>query len=314
VIKRPVVLVLGAGASRPYGFPTARDLLRDIRGGFRDDIFRRRLVNSDYGETEIRELREALNESPVGSVDEFLELTVNARLVPVGKAAIAAALLPLERPEKLLPDAQPDDWYEHLFRRMRDRAPSLDKFLMNRVAFVTFNYDRSLEHFLLTSLRSTYGAKPAEIAEAMKRRPLHIVHVYGSLGELPDLGGELPYGVEPTISGILLRHAAESIRIAGEPGSQAGIDAAESVLMSHGERVCFLGFGYRRENVERLSLATTLPKDARIFGSAYEKLRDERGDVERLFEAAGRHIELADPKFDGLKTLKDLPVLSESGQ
>ena len=37
MIERPTVLILGAGASKPYGFPTGEKLLRDIV-----DIFKHR--------------------------------------------------------------------------------------------------------------------------------------------------------------------------------------------------------------------------------------------------------------------------------
>jgi hypothetical protein len=105
VIKRPTVLVLGAGASRPYGFPTARDLLRGVRNSLATEpVFRIRLLGTDYSESEIDNLRSALIGSPVGSVDEFLEIPDHAHLLKVGKAAIAAYLLPREVAMKLLPD------------------------------------------------------------------------------------------------------------------------------------------------------------------------------------------------------------------
>ena len=67
---------------------------------------------------------------------------------------------------KLLPDTQKDDWYEYLFRRMREGALSLNAFLQNGLRVVTFNYERSLEQFFVTALQRTYGVKPPEIAQA----------------------------------------------------------------------------------------------------------------------------------------------------
>ncbi len=312
MIERPIALVLGAGASKPYNFPTARELLTDVRYALTGLAFRQRLYGAGYSEAQVRDLAKLLAASHVGSLDGLLELPVHTGLVGVGKAAIAASLLQHELPQKLLPDAAKDDWYEHLFRRMLDKAPTLDAFLQNRVAFVTFNYDRSLEHFLLTTLCSTYGATPAEIAAAVSRNRLNIVHVYGSLGALPDLTTgpmSMPYGVDPNLGGILLKYAADSIHIAGEPGAQAGIDAAQSALMSC-ERICFLGFGYRPENVDRLELNTTLRKGASVFGSAYQSLPGERGDIKRMFGAAGHKITLAKSEAGALDALRRLPVLS----
>lgn len=311
MIKRPIALVLGAGASVPYGFPTARDLLRDVRKGLNDQNFRLRLLGADYREDEIRDLREALAGSPVGSVDEFLEIDAHARLVPVGKAAIAASLLPRESPHNLLPDAQDnDDWYEYLFRRMREGAGSLDAFLENGVRFVTFNYDRSLEQFLVVALQRTYAAKASEIAQAFKQSRLQIVHVYGSFGALPVLGGDLSYGVEPNVTGLVLRKAADSINVMGEPAAREGIDAAHSALMAC-ERVCFVGFGYRTANVARLELKTTLRKDAHVFGSAYKYSQGELDDVSVMFRREQHSIVLSGPSADALNALKELPALSQ---
>jgi hypothetical protein len=313
VIQRPVVLVLGAGASKPYGFPVARELLTGIRKSLStEQAFRVRLLGSDYSETEIGNLHSALMGSPVGSVDEFLEIPAHARLIKVGKAAIAAYLLPREFARNLLPDAQEDDWYEYLFRRMKDGASSLNEFLQNGVSFVTFNYDRSLEQFMFHALCSTYGATPTQVADAWKRARTQIVHVYGSFGPLPDLGGTISYGVEPNFTGLLLRQAADSIHIVGESDAQAGITAAQDVLMRC-ERVCFLGFGYRTANVQRLELKTTLRKEARVFGSVYKMMRGEIEDLRRLFaaEAAQEYpLLLSDPAHDALRALRDLPVLS----
>lgn len=310
MIQRPIALVLGAGASKPYNFPTARELLRDVRDGLTKSEFRIRLHAADFSERDTTALRDALTDAHVGSVDEFLELPAHKSLVGVGKAAIAAALLSYENPKRIKPDAYADDWYQHLFRRMKEGAPSFKTFLTNRVVFVTFNYDRSLEYFFLTTLRSTYGIGANEIASAMHERKLRIVHVYGSLGALPDMGGMLPYGADGKTTGIPLKQAADSIQIVGEPGAQSGIDEAEDALMSR-ERVCFLGFGYRRANVQRLSLKTTLRQDTAIFGSAYDMRAGERLEIVNTFRAAGHEIELANPSADALGSLRDLSVLSE---
>ncbi len=92
MIKQPIVIVLGAVASKPYGFPTARELLRDIRKSLATEpAFRIRLLGSNYSEAEIGSLHSALMGSPVASVDAFLEIPAHASLARVGKAAIASS-------------------------------------------------------------------------------------------------------------------------------------------------------------------------------------------------------------------------------
>ena len=48
---------------------------------------------------------------------------------------------------------------------------------------IDFNYDRSLEHYLFTSLRSLHGRSVDECLEKLAKVP--IIHVYGQLGTIP---------------------------------------------------------------------------------------------------------------------------------
>ena len=58
---------------------------------------------------------------------------------------------------------------------------TFEEFGNNKLSIVTFNYDRSLEHYLLNSLMTLHGKTRDECAQALKKIP--IVHVYGQLGE-----------------------------------------------------------------------------------------------------------------------------------
>ena len=49
-------------------------------------------------------------------------------------------------------------WYEYLWRRLQDETGGdLEKLMQNKLSVITFNYDRSLEHFLFTAIKATYG-------------------------------------------------------------------------------------------------------------------------------------------------------------
>ena len=98
------------------------------------------LVKLKYSEVQIREFCEALSGAGKVTIDAFLEHRDN--FVEIGKAAIAACLIKYERAEMF--DAS-RCWYPYLFNKMNT---TFDEFSENRLAFVTFNYDRSLEAFL----------------------------------------------------------------------------------------------------------------------------------------------------------------------
>ena len=184
MITTPTVLVLGAGASYPYGFPTAKELKELICETFSspDDIASQLLGGSEskYSPKKFSEFREAFLRSPA-SIDAFL--LRRPEFLDVGNLAIAYCLIPFEDEAKLY---QPDrdlrggNWYEYLAGKLDS---SFEEFGNNKLAIITFNYDRSLEHYLLNSLNNLHGKKRDECANALEQLP--IFHVYGQFGETP---------------------------------------------------------------------------------------------------------------------------------
>jgi hypothetical protein len=129
-ITTPTVLILGAGASRPHGFPLGREL-RDIvcRLLEKPGLF----IELGHSEMHVRAFRDELRFSAYRSVDQFLER--NEAFLAIGKQAIAAALLPAENEDRLFsPGAPGEHWYELLVDRM---AVDTDDWFKNRL----FNRD-----------------------------------------------------------------------------------------------------------------------------------------------------------------------------
>ena len=76
MITTPTILVLGAGASCPYGFPTARELKWQICDVFENVNKTAALFlghKSDYMPSEFVDFAHALTHSGQHSVDQFLE-------------------------------------------------------------------------------------------------------------------------------------------------------------------------------------------------------------------------------------------------
>lgn len=95
MITTPTVLILGAGASCPYGFPTAKQLRNDICEAFASrDTPASRLLGDNAAPTEkFLEFREAFWKSGTSSVDAFLK--GRSEFLDVGKFAIAYCLIPV---------------------------------------------------------------------------------------------------------------------------------------------------------------------------------------------------------------------------
>jgi len=120
MIRNKVVLVLGAGASQPYEFPSGTSLKREAQAiiPHNDDEFRQSFLPGGLDIEEFKEFSRELARSPVGSVDAFLE--ARRDFVDIGKHVIAYLLIKRENP-KALGDLSPKDnenWYRYLFQLM----------------------------------------------------------------------------------------------------------------------------------------------------------------------------------------------------
>ena len=293
MIKRRTVLVLGAGASAPYGFPCARDLRDKIISGLSKEIAQpfQLLVAAGFDAQHVTNFRDALQKSGQASVDVFLEH--RSEFLPVGKTAIAAALIPYEDEAKLWGGDQ--NWYEYLWQRL---GPSLlDDVAQSQLSVITFNYDRSLEHFLFSALRESHNLG-TDYAARYLREIIRIVHVHGQLGPLPwaDTGfgnGRSYQPHDPANLKDAAVAAAKGIRIVHESAKDDPQYVQARQLLAQAEIVIFLGFGYLRENVERLAIRSLSPNIA-LIGTAYGLMEGERAEValvvsERLFLGNLRH-------------------------
>lgn len=288
MIKDKTVLVLGAGASMPFGFPSGQ-LLKDLicqklRMDYPEPSPRLRelLLQIGFKDDHIEDFRQSLLRSPISSVDAFLEHSPDFK--DVGKVAISKELLDTENEFQLFaywqskrlaqwkgdePVLSPgvhiddDNWYQLLFTRLN--AP-FDDFEKNNICIITFNYDRSLEHYLFTGLRYTYKKAIDECAEKLKA--IKIIHVHGSLGPLPwqQSDNAVPYKGRATIERVKV--ASQNIKIIPEANTKTDeFDLAFEELKS-AKDINFLGFGYHETNMTRLGLKE-LGSGAPVSGTIY---------------------------------------------
>ncbi len=97
MLTEPTVIVLGAGASCPFGYPLGKELVRLVihaLGGANNSVYKtlRNLGNTDE---DISRFRYSLQYSASFSVDAFLEH--NREFEQMGKAAMALILKSFEK-------------------------------------------------------------------------------------------------------------------------------------------------------------------------------------------------------------------------
>lgn len=265
MIIKPTVFVLGAGASYNFGYPLGKKLKEIISKNFDPDNSENAIElfkGLGFSEDELLSFRNQLRLSAAPSIDTFLEPRGEDERY-LGKLAIAYALIPCEKTDTLFDD---NYWYITLLNKLK---PTFNDFEKNKIAFITFNYDRSLEHFLMTALQNQFNKSEQEVAEKLRKIP--IVHLYGKLGMLPwetIKPEEYSREYNPKISPHLLRKSSKSLKIIYD---KVELDNAEfkqaRQLLSAARKIYFLGFGYHSDNLERLRIKTILQSSSTSLSS-----------------------------------------------
>src|SRR5277367_5961595 len=111
MIQRQTTLILGAGASEPFGFPTGYELLRLVIESAHIHPYPGTAHSFlDFKNPQIDEFREALQRSGKTSVDAFLEH--RPEFIPIGKTVMAMVLIRREQESQLFKRDR-KSWYEY---------------------------------------------------------------------------------------------------------------------------------------------------------------------------------------------------------
>ena len=290
-----VVFVLGAGASCPYGFPTGKDLREQILSKYPSDCLsylsnKERVKPLTSQEVRLaKEFVQKFRKSTTKSIDLFLAR--NPEFSRVGKRAIIFRILDAERASGFREKSRyrNQDWYTWLFEQMTDeflRKEDYSRFNENDVCFITFNYDRSLEHFLYDSLVNSFiGIPEDKIIEQLNQ--IKICHVFGQVGPLEWQGqySETKYRV--SVSNINVDALCDNIKIIHEKGENPKLEEAQK-LISKAHRVFFLGFGYAEENLDALGFPDVFAGVQKVLGTAMGFTKIEIDKIWSLFNMGSK--------------------------
>jgi hypothetical protein len=255
VLTTKTVFVLGAGASHPFDYPVGATLFEEVVSNLshasnREELCK--LAGHQFDVEHVASFQQALFRSGLRSVDAFLEH--RAEFLEIGKAIMARLLITHEQPDHLWQADNAKNWMPYLFGRLM--TTSFEKFEDNRVSFITFNYDRSLEYFLFQSLKNTFGKQDNECAALLSKIP--IIHLHGRLGFLPWEGKEheVTREYKLDINPRALEICKRGIKVIHEDISDERDQDFENAkaLLREAEVVFFLGFGFAPLNAERLNL------------------------------------------------------------
>lgn len=299
MFESKTVFVLGAGASCEVNLPVGAQLARIIqksvnieteigqyvRNGADIALFERIAAKFRSEVNEYIRAGRVIREGILlaNSIDDFLDRhNKNQRVVQFGKLAIVGSILAGERASHIFTsshkprDAQfilknENSWYVR-FLRLLGAGVNKDRLsdLFENVAFVDFNYDRCLQHFLVEALQPLYDISEEEARSLVGK--LKVLHPYGSLGALTG-NNSVPYGAN--YDRINVFEVAERIRLYTEQIQEQDQTIPEiKRTIGDAQRIVFLGFGFHRQNMEIIKPST--PTARSIVGTAFGLSEEDR--------------------------------------
>lgn len=210
---------------------------------------------------------DAFSESQLNSIDAFLGRNVEDP--EVGKRLVAYVLLRQESEARMFEDV-PDHWYRYMHNELVNSVSEWEELDLSWLSIVTFNYDRSLEHFLAQALARTFKRSYEEALE--KIADLRIVHVYGSLGSLDNRKDKTftPFGnIQENHFHFFVKRAASGLQVVQEGRVDSPSFTAAQGLIRESNVIYFLGFGFDKTNIERLGAPGTFLVDSQHQKNIY---------------------------------------------
>jgi|SRR6266478_7509341 len=254
MLTKRICLVLGAGASLPYGFPTGGELLDYIKGQQPDEWWplARELFSSERVQDDHERLVSTARRLGSESIDHLVGKQTRFR--EYAKALVAYRISQGETPPRVLQAGR--DWHNFLIRHATDEKPLNE---VTPISVVTFNFDRSFEEATLGRLAAAYELVDDTEAEARARvakvlRTWPIVHVHGSLGALPELASNeavvRPYRQIKEPGDLAL--GSQGVTLLDDAVEDSPDFTRARELICAAEVVLFLGFAFHRLNCKRV--------------------------------------------------------------
>ncbi len=277
------VFVLGAGASAEAMLPTGAGLkekisdLLDIRHDFSRQIGGDREIYNAITAWSEREKAEAPTRTTdtarfvahampqAMSIDNFIDAHAGDDRVEIcGKLAIVRSILAAEQQSLLYFDPSSkrpwldfrktkETWFNSLTQLAYENCRIDDlKDRLSSIAFVVFNYDRCLEHFLYESVMNYYRIDHNTAAEIVA--DVEIYHPYGQVGHLhwQKQGQSIGFGANPHWQ--QLQDLAKEIKTftEGTDPNSADLPAIHGCI-ENATSLIVLGFAFHKLNMDLLA-------------------------------------------------------------
>jgi hypothetical protein len=317
--SKELVFVVGAGASCEFNLPSGIELINaiseninkyqtpDDKSKCAEDFDE---LNRHYNGID-KSLEHIRKSMPLAkSIDNFIDCHRGNEMIEIGsKVAISRCILDAEKQSILyhskniedLLDFQSvkekyknsdkhktsDPWIIKLFKLITENCTKLelpDK--LDKIAIITFNYDRCIEHFLWYAFKVYYQASPQEATDLVIQ--VKIFHPYGKVGTLPwmdDQEHRAGFGAEPPAN-FLLTIAKQIKTFTEETKSETQEVVNIQNTIAKAKKLIFLGFSYQNMNLQILyHQDTSKPATENIYGTAFGLSKSDCEDIENKLQA-----------------------------
>jgi hypothetical protein len=311
MLNERTVIIVGAGASFEYELPLGYALKNNIAKlvNFKFDDWGERLVSGDktlwrnielYCKQHQISNRNIVREAGIrisnsmpqaDSIDEFVETSNNEHIKYVAKLAITKSILDAEKKSLLWSVGNETSnydinfnkigstWLPKLFSKIRKNhtANNLQDLFKN-LSIITYNYDRTIEHYFLCAIKNLWPLADEEALEVVEK--LQIFHPYGKVGELFHTSTSqtnikcTPFGSQSED----LNKISYKIRTYSESQLEAN---TWSSAMAKAEKIIFLGCHFHTQNLELLNTSNSVKT---VYGTAFGRSKAAIEDISLLLE------------------------------
>ena len=294
MIKSKTVFIVGAGASQEVGLPTGSMLKTQMREKLNIRFEHGYTMNSGDPQIEnairgfIRqETPQDLDINPylyaawkivdalpqALSIDNFLDAHADDKKIQLcGKLGIIRSILEAERASDLYIESGQKvnygklegTWYAQFLKLVTENVRKSDiESLFENVSFITFNYDRCIEQYLVHALANYYAIPELESRRLISK--LNVVHPYGQVGNFPFEHQEdsVEFGATGRVN--ILSIASQIKTFTEQEAAASKLEHMRRLIREAGTLV-FLGFAFHELNMQLLDPKTET-KVKRVFAT-----------------------------------------------
>jgi hypothetical protein len=301
MFKTKTVFVVGAGGSYELGLPLGDELkvriAKKVNIEFDDisrlisgdnDIYEALKIHCNQEKSDFSEYRgcgvNMASALPIAlSIDNYLDThSSNEKSVLIGKIAIIQSILEAEQKSGIYTNPRDNRsfsissvvncWHNTFCQILTELSDKNDlEKIFENVAFITFNYDRCIEHYIALWLANYYHISEQEAQLLVNK--MMIIHPYGKIGALPwemvSAGQKtVPFGHKLNAKELL--EAYNNIRTFTEKTSNEVEIEQIQKLLNEAQRIVYLGFSFGEMNMELMALKERNPIPKQIIATCVD--------------------------------------------